>query len=126
MTIDLGALKALMAQAGEWPPLATEGGDGDGYLRCPACDGEGAIDAECMKTLHAGLVGVQVYGIGDQMAAMEKLMPLLIRAGPALVEIAEAAKEANALDNLPVRTNPKYAAFYTASARMSRALKEIV
>ena len=43
----------------------------------------------------------------------------------ALVEIALAAKESDALDNLPVRTTPKYAAFYVAAARLRRALKEI-
>lgn len=85
-------LRGLLAEAGKWPDELIPEGDGK-YFECPACGGEGSIEGEVVHCLHAGLVGVQVYGIGDQMAAMEKLLPLLIRHGPALIAIVEAAKE---------------------------------
>jgi hypothetical protein len=89
----LEELKALMATAGKWPTEPQTDGT-DGFYNCPVCDGEGTVDAEFVKRAHAGCTGVQIYGIGDQMAAMEKLLPLLFTDYlPKLIAVAEAAKE---------------------------------
>lgn len=83
-------LKELHFEAGQWPTEVIRDRE-DGFYECPACGGEGSIDAELVHRLHAGCVGMQVYGIGEQMTAMEQLMPLLMEHLPALLEVAEEA-----------------------------------
>lgn len=88
----LEELKALLTQAGKWPTEPQTDGT-DGFYNCPVCDGDGTVDAEFVKSAHAGCTGVQIYGIGDQMTAMEKLLPLLFTDYlPQLIAVAEAAK----------------------------------
>jgi len=89
----LEELKALLAQAGKWPER-TLVGEGEGHHECPTCGGDGTVSPDFVRDHHAGCVGVQVYGIGDEMAAMEKLLPLLFTDYlPGLIAAAEAAKK---------------------------------
>jgi hypothetical protein len=92
MTVDIPKLRALLAKAGKWPTEPVKSYE-TGYFDCPACGGCGQIAAEDVKQIHAGLVGVQIFGIGDQMAAMEELVPLLLQHGPALLSELEALRE---------------------------------
>jgi len=90
MTIDTKQLRDLLATAGKWPNEVEKINEADGsYYTCPACDGEGTIDAELVKTMHAGLVGVQVFGFGEPMEAMEELIPEIIYKLPAILDRLE-------------------------------------
>jgi len=95
MTIHstIAQIEALHSAAGKWPSDPVPDGIVSGYYECPACNGEGSVDAELVSRMHAGLVGVQVYGIGDQMAAMEKLLPLMIESLPSLIAYIRALEK---------------------------------
>lgn len=100
-TATIARLRELIKAAGEWPDLEPED-QSDGSFRCPLCDGQGEIEAEHVKDGRReygndswfSLVGVQVYGVGDAMASMEALLPLLIKHTPALLDqlAAQAAE----------------------------------
>lgn len=98
-------LRELIAKVGEWPDLGTEDRS-DGSFRCPLCDGQGDIDAEFVRDGRReygndswfSIVGVQVYGVGDAMAAMEELLPLLIKHVPSL--LAQLAAQAAEIERL--------------------------
>lgn len=97
----IARLRELIAKVGEWPDLGPEDRS-DGSFRCPLCDGQGDIDAEFVRDGRReygndswfSIVGVQVYGVGDAMAAMEELLPLLIKHAPSLLDqlAAQAAE----------------------------------
>ncbi len=87
----LEELKSLLATAGKWPDELALDVD-EGCYECPACGGKGIIDADLVKTIHSGCVGMQIYGIGDQMVAMEKLLPLMVAMLPQLIAVAEASQ----------------------------------
>ena len=89
----IAQIEALHSAAGKWPTEPVQDSIVSGYYECPACNGEGSIDAEFVCRMHAGLVGVQVYGIGDQMAAMEKLLPLVIDEIPSLLAYIRALEK---------------------------------
>ena len=91
-------LKGLLEKAGKYPALDPIREHADGWTyRCPMCDGSGEIDADHVKegteTVGGGIltsiVGVQVFGIGDAMQAMEKLVPMAIDALPELIATSE-------------------------------------
>jgi hypothetical protein len=90
-------LRELLAKAGKYPKLEPVSDPVDRQYRCPLCAGEGTIDAEFVSKgteeieagINTSLVGVQVYGIGDAMTAMEELVPLVIQALPALLDVVE-------------------------------------
>lgn len=94
-------LRELLEKAGTYPDLEPVG-PGKTYT-CPLCDGAGDIDSEHVKEgqvsrgagLDISIVGVQVYGFGQGMAAMELLIPTIVHHLPALLDVAEAS---NALD----------------------------
>ncbi len=93
-------LRELLEKAGKYPALEPVGSRGTRYT-CPVCQGEGDIDDEFVKEgqvtsgegLDISIVGVQVFGFGDGMEAMDKLIPTALHALPALLDVAEAAKE---------------------------------
>lgn len=82
-------LRDLLAKAGEWPTDHIQDKE-SGYYRCPLCE-EGEIEAELVHRVHGGLAGVQVYGFGDQVTAMEQLMPVVVWHLPAILTVVEAA-----------------------------------
>jgi hypothetical protein len=64
-------LAAIAKIMGAVAPLSVES-DAGGHYGCPLCDGEGTIDDELVATYGGkpaefpiGVVGVQVYGIGE-------------------------------------------------------------
>jgi hypothetical protein len=134
MTTDIHKLRALLAKAGKWPTEPVKSYE-DGYFDCPACDGCGQIPAEDVRQIHAGLVGVQIFGIGDQMAAMEELVPLLLQHGPTLLSELEALREVEraareALDHMdgndvPAWQHDDYLALGETVLALDKARKEM-
>ena len=47
--------------------------DGE-YIECPVCNGEGGIDAKDYCNIDGHAIGVQIYGIGEKMVAMENFV----------------------------------------------------
>jgi hypothetical protein len=104
-------LRDLLTEAGKWPKLEPVESGKYRYYDCPLCGGEGKIAADFVSEgqeiygedsmVSCSIVGVQVYGIGDAMAAMEKLIPLLIEAAPALLDLVDATS--TAFENGPVK-----------------------
>jgi hypothetical protein len=103
----VGQLRELMCKAGEYPRLEPVGSNWK-YYACPLC-GEGSIEDERVSEgvvthgvgLDISIVGIQAFGFGDGVAAMEKLIPLALHHLPALLAIAEAAAEVVAIDATP-------------------------
>jgi hypothetical protein len=97
MTESIKRLRDLLAKAPRWP-AKIQHADSEGYLDCPLCDGQGSLPVEQVEELRWGpgdvaVGGIQVYGIGEEMGAMEVLIPQLIKIAPALLEVVEAAAE---------------------------------
>lgn len=92
----LKQLRELLEKAGEYPKLEPVGSCGKVYA-FPMCDGQGDIEDECISEgvvghdvgINFSVVGIQVYGIGEAMAAMEKLIPLVLHKLPALLNALE-------------------------------------
>jgi hypothetical protein len=85
-------LRALHEAAGDYPTLKAV--MADGVFTCPLCQGQGEIEAECVREgtslhgtgLNVSIVGVQIYGFGHGMDAMEKLVPAMINELPRLLQ----------------------------------------
>jgi hypothetical protein len=94
----VGQLRELLRRAGEYPRLEPVGSQGK-YYTCPLC-GEGSIEDERVSEgvvthgvgLDISIVGIQVFGFGDGVAAMAALIPLALHHLPALLAIADAAQ----------------------------------
>lgn len=94
-------IEALLKLAGAATPLdlstAQKVRDSDEIV-CPTCDGDGCVPAKDWCNIDGHAIGIQVYGIGDQMAAMENFVyaanPAVIKALCTLALQAEAMREA--------------------------------
>lgn len=66
-------------------------------VECPACQGEGYVDAESYTNFDAAAIGVQFFGVGDEHGAHEELWRFFManrRAIIARLEAAERMREA--------------------------------
>lgn len=92
-------LKDLLTKAGQYPELQLVHNATDKVYECPLCGGSGDIEgvhvsqgtATSGSGLDISITGVQVFGIGDAMQAMEKLIPLAIHHLPELITASEDA-----------------------------------
>lgn len=122
MTLPLAEIKRLMELAGKYPALTPVQTKPYCTYECPLCGGSGEIEdyhvSEGTETVGGGIntsiVGVQVFGIGEAMEAMEKLIPMMCNAMPAIIErmekleaVANAAR--NLREHVPDEDGPRWA-----------------
>jgi hypothetical protein len=62
-------------------------------VECPACHGEGEVEAAYYGNIDGVALGVQFYGIGEQFGAHEKLWTAVSAHLPALLDRLEAAEK---------------------------------
>lgn len=91
-------LSDLVQKSAKWPttPKILGNHNGAAYYECPACGGEGTIDSEHVFTRHVGTYGVQVYGIGEDMSALDVLIPELLEHFPIMVKRLQEVEEHHA------------------------------
>lgn len=58
-------------------------------VECPACQGDGELDAADYCNFDSVALGVQFYGIGGQFGAHEALWRYLVQSIPAILAMAE-------------------------------------
>jgi hypothetical protein len=61
-------------------------------VECPACHGDGEVEAADYCNFDGVALGVQFYGIGEQFGAHEKLWSAVSAHLPALLDRLEAAE----------------------------------
>lgn len=72
--VDLVKLEELAKAATPLDLSSAEKVRDDYEITCPVCDGEGEILAKDWCNIDDQAIGVQVYGIGEKMTAMERFI----------------------------------------------------
>lgn len=86
-------------------------------VECPACHGDGEVEAADYCNIDGVALGVQFYGIGEQFGAHEKLWAAVSAHLPALLDRLEAAERGKAMRD--ARPNPDWPAATAAMVALA-------
>lgn len=87
--IDTDKLRALYEAATRGDLATAERHIECETVECPACQGDGELDAADYCNFDGVALGVQFYGIGGQFGAHEALWRYLVQSIPAILAMAE-------------------------------------
>jgi len=92
--VDIAEMRALMEACTKGDLSTAERHIESEYVECPACSGDGEIEASDYCNFDGKALGVQFYGIGPEFGAHEKLWCAVTAALPALLTELEATRAA--------------------------------
>lgn len=92
--VDIAEMRALMEACTKGDLSTAERHIESEYVECPACSGDGEIEASDYCNFDGKALGVQFYGIGPEFGAHEKLWRAVTAALPALLTELEATRAA--------------------------------
>lgn len=88
----IAELRAMLAAATPGDLGTAERHTKSETVECPACQGDGELDAADYCNFDGVALGVQFYGIGNEFGAHEKLWTATIKALPMLLDAADPTR----------------------------------
>ena len=92
MTDTIAELRALLAACTKGDLSTAQRHIVCESVECPACQGDGEVEAADYCNFDGVALGVQFYGIGQEFGAHEKLWTAVARSLPALLDRVEAGE----------------------------------
>ncbi|KMS58788.1 hypothetical protein [Sphingobium cupriresistens] len=92
MTDTIAELRELLAACTKGDLTTAERRIACETVECPACQGDGEVEAADYCNFDSVALGVQFYGIGQEFGVHEKLWTAVVAALPALLDRVEAGE----------------------------------